>query len=600
MLKEYKTLLPYMKKYRWSYVAGLLSLVVTSGGQLFIPQFIRRAVDEVGQGEVDLAVIGQIALGMIAVALVIGIGRFGWRYFIHGSSRRIEMELRGRLFDHFMSLSSGFFARNKIGDLMARSTNDMQHIRMASGMALVAATDGIFMTVAILVILFSQNPRLALLSILPLPVITLIIIFMGRLLGKLFKRVQEGFSTISQQAQEVFTGIRVVKSFVKESYFLRKFQQANEDYQSRNMRLVRLWGLFFPLVTFLSGLTSLILLRVGGESVILREISTGELVATLNYLEMLVWPMLGAGFTVNMIQRGGAALQRINEILNEEPEIQSPLEGIRIAGRPTSEELARGPNGQGSLVEARGAISVRNLTYSYPDADEPVLHDISFEVEAGEILGILGRTGSGKTTLIRLLPRLLNPPPGAVFLDGRDVRDYDLASLRSMFGFVPQDTFLFSASLKDNISFGMRHVNDDIVQRSAEISTITRDMAEFPSGWLTEVGERGITLSGGQKQRIAISRALAAESEILVFDDALSAVDTETEEKILDELLTYRRGKTSLIVSHRVSTLQAANRIIVLDQGRIVQSGRHEELVAEDGFYQEIFNLQQLSEEGGI
>lgn len=580
MLKVFRSLGPYIKKYAGLYVLGILALLGTAVGQIIVPQFIRKAVDLIAAGTFTASGVLSIVGGMVGVAAGISLCRYGWRIFIQNASRRIEAELREDYFARLLTLSSSFFGKHKTGDLMARATNDMHAVRMATSMALVAAFDGIFMTLSILILLFSKYPRLTLFTIIPLPIITILILGFGSVIGERFKRVQEGFSNLSDQAQEVFSGIRVVKSFVKEKYFLRKFAVSNEDYQVRNLQLVRLWGIFFPLVSFLSGITTIVLLRVGGGMVMTGEISPGDFVAVLAYLEMLIWPMLGAGFTVNLLQRGAASLGRINEVLYAQPDIMSPPEG--------------------RTDPAIGEISVRNLTYSFPGMDNPVLKDISFQVSRGFILGILGRTGCGKSTLLNLLPRILNPPPGTVLLDGRDVLEYDLSVLRRSFGFVPQDSFLFSMSLKDNIGFGLDEKNEDVISRVAEVSTINRDARDFYDGFATMVGERGITLSGGQKQRVAISRALASEANILVFDDALSAVDTETEEKILKELLEYRKGKTSIIVSHRVSTLSSADRIIVLDEGRIVQEGTHEELMCVEGFYREVYTLQSFDVKNGI
>ena len=577
MLKEYRTLLPYLKKYRWSYLFGVLSLVVTSGGQLFIPRFLGSAVDIIVQGSFETSAIASLMGTMLAVSVVIALGRLGWRFFIHGASRRIEMHLRDRLFSHLLKLSRTFYDRSKTGDLMARATNDMNAIRTAVGMALVAFIDGVFMTLAILIILFSQNARLAALIIIPLPLITVAMILVGSYIGRLFKRVQEGFSDLSDQAQEVLSGIRVVKAFVKEAYFLNRFQDANDTYKRRNLRLVRIWGLFFPVVSFLSGLTILLLILFGGQEVILGQLSHGDFVATLSYLEMLIWPMLGAGFVVNMLQRGGASLSRINAILDEEPDIVSPPNPVQ-----------RVP---------KGSIKVEELSYTYPDAEVPALEHVSFQLDQGETLGILGRTGSGKSTLLNLLPRLIDPPRGAIEIEGHDVHEYDLDALRGAFGVVPQSTFLFSATISENISFALSDHDERVIDEVGDISMIARDVSEFPGGWQTTVGERGLTLSGGQKQRVAIARALAKDPEILIFDDALSAVDTETEEKILSKLLEFRLGRTNLIVSHRVSTLQHADRILVLDGGKAVQLGTHEELLEEKGLYRDIYHLQQLEHE---
>ncbi len=510
---------------------------------------------------------------MIGVAVVIAAGRLGWRFFIHGSSRRIETELRARLYAHLLTLPSSYYQRVKTGDLMARATNDMNAIRMAVGMALVAFFDGLFMTVAILSILISQNPRLALLTVIPLPIITISMVILGGRIGRLFRSVQEGFSAMSDQAQEAFSGIRVIKAFVKEAYFLRRFADANDAYQSRNMKLVRIWGIFFPLVGFLSGLTLLMLLWFGGRSLIAGEISTGNFVTILSYLQMLIWPMMGAGFTINMLQRGAASLGRINAVLDTAPSIISPPGAVT---RPIA-----------------GHVEIRNVTHRFPDSGRAALHNVSVSVARGSMLGVLGRTGSGKSTLISLLPRLLDPPPGTVFIDGTDVREYDLDTLRRGFAVVPQSAFLFSASIAENIRFGRPDANDEEVERVGTTAAIDTDIADFPDRWDTIVGERGVTLSGGQRQRIALARALLVDAEVLILDDALSAVDSDTEERILTALETLRRGRTTVVVSNRVSTLAGSDLIIVLEEGEIVQRGTHFSLIEEPGFYREIYRLQQ-------
>lgn len=573
MLKEFRTLLPMVRRYRRAYILGVISLLVTSGAQLMIPQFVGRAIDHLSAQPIPFGEIGQLMGVMLATALVIAAGRLGWRFYIHGSSRRIEAELRETLYNHFLTLPPSYYSSVKTGDLMARATNDMNAVRMAVGMALVAFIDGLFMTVAIVAILISQNARLALFTVIPLPLITISLIVVGRRIGHLFKAVQEGFSRMSDQAQEVLSGIRVVKAFVKERYFLRRFADANDHYQLQNMRLVRIWGLFFPMVTFLSGLTLLMLLWFGGRELIAGAISTGEFVAGLSYLQMLIWPMMGAGFTVNMLQRGAASLARINEILDTAPEIASPANGRSHAAAPT--------------------LAITNLTFRYTADSSPTLSDISLRVGSGEMLGILGKTGSGKSTLASLIPRLIDPPPGTISLDGTDVREYELDTLRSTFGIVPQSTFLFSARIDDNIAFGNPDVDRTVVTEIGTIAALDTDIADFPDGWATIIGERGVTLSGGQRQRIAIARALLADPPILILDDALSAVDTRTEERILSGILARRAQKTTIIISNRVSTLQHAHHIIVLDGGRITDQGTHEALVATPGFYRDIFRLQQ-------
>jgi ATP-binding cassette, subfamily B, multidrug efflux pump len=581
MLREFRTLLPYFKKYRCSYIVGLAFLIAIDAAQLLIPQYVRVAVDDLSLGK--KGGIPALVISIIGVAVIIAAGRFLWRYFLHGASRRIEIELRDRLFNHFMVLPSGFYQKNKIGDLMARSTNDLNAIRMAAGMGLVTFVDGVFLSAAILIIMIVRNPRTSLITVLPLIPVTILIIVFGRMVGRRFKRVQELYSSLSDTVQETITGIRVVKSFVKEDVFAARFASVNDEYRDSSLGLAKIFGFFFPLISFLSGLTNLILLGVGGAAVIENRMSPGDITATLAYLEMLIWPMIGAGFTVNMIQRGATSLKRVNEILDEKPEADgSP-------GKIQETPKCRAPS------NGNPALEFRSLSFSYPEAKEKALRNFCLALPAGTTLGILGRIGSGKSTLLRLLPRMMEPPRGTVFLAGRDVLDYDLSALRRTFGFVPQDTFLFSDTMKANILFGAPDLPPERFARITDISALDRDVKDFPAGWDTLVGEKGLTLSGGQKQRVAIARALAVDPEILVFDDALSAVDTETEERILKALLAERAGRTNIIVSNRISTLRHADRIAVLDSGSLVQYGTHRELLSQEGFYAEIARLQALA-----
>jgi len=424
----------------------------------------------------------------------------------------------------------------------------------------------------------------------PLPFLTAGVILFGRLVAEQFRRVQEGFSELSDLTQESFSGIRVLKTFVQEAAFVRRFMASNEEYCRRNMALVRTWGILFPAVSFLAGVTTLIFLLLGGRAVIEGDISPGEFTAFFAYLQMLIWPMLGAGFTINMIQRAGASLGRINRILEEQPDIQDP------PSAPAAAAVVPPAAASGGQAPIRGAVSFRDLRYSYPGTGKEVLSGIDLEVPAGSILGILGRTGSGKSTLVSLLPRLLDPPADAVLLDGRDVRSYPLSELRRAVSVVPQDNFLFSMPVRENIGFGAVDASQPALRRAAAVSTIDRDLAAFPQGWDTVVGERGITLSGGQKQRVAISRALAVGGAVYVMDDSFSSVDTETEDAILQALLPALRGKTLILISHRISTLKTADQIVVLEGGRIAQQGSHAELVRRKGYYADIYRLQQLEE----
>ncbi len=575
MSTPFKAVIPYLKKYRYRYFAGLACLVIVDAAQVLIPRFIKQAVDLISEGVFEMKDIYALALSMILTAAAISVGRFLWRFFIIGASRSIETEMRDKFFAHIMGLSGTFFQKNKTGDLMARATNDIGAVRQSLGMGFVSFVDAVFMSAMILIAMFAGNFKVALYSIVPLPLISILIFFFGKLVGGRFKRVQEVFSKMSDVAQETMAGMRVVKAFVKEGYFTQKFAGTNEEYSAASMSLVRVFGLFFPLVSFLAGLSTLILLAAGGSAVIGNSMSAGDIVAMLAYLEMLIWPLIGAGFTVNTIQRGGASLKRLSEVMDTIADIDSPADAV-----------TRKPEGR---------LHISGLDFTYPGMGKPALAGISLDLEKGQTLGILGRVGSGKSTLLKLLPRLVDPPGERIYLDGVDIRRYDLAVLRGAFGFVPQDSFLFSDTVEENIRFGKEGLSSERFARVAAISTIDRDIATFPAGWKTIVGEKGLTLSGGQKQRVAISRALAADPEILVLDDALSAVDTETEEKILAALLEERRGRTNILVSHRVSTLRHADRVIVLDGGSMIQSGTHEELLADQGgFYAEIAGLQEL------
>jgi ATP-binding cassette subfamily B protein len=565
------------------YIGGFVCLIVVDAAQVLIPQFMRQAVDLIASGSFALRDVGLRCAGMVGVMTLIAVGRFLWRYFIHGSSRRIETELREQLFEHLLTLSFDFYQRNKIGDLMARATNDLNAVRMSIGLGLVALVDGTIMATSILVILFIQDARTAALAVLPLPFITAIILCFGGALGKRFKKAQETYSALSDTVQETFAGIRVVKSFVKEWWFIKKFADTNDDYREANMALVKLYGTFFPLVGFLAELTTVIALFIGGIRVVEGVLSPGELLALFRYLQMLIWPLMGAGFMVNMIERGAVSLKRVNEILATRPSIASP------------EVSPPQPTGQG--------IEIRNLSFAYPDSGE-VLRGISLTITPGSWVGILGRTGSGKSTLIKAFARMIDPPPGTVLVKGMDVRDWDVQELRGCFGVTPQDSYLFSDSIRDNILY--RQDRDSAENRgdagglftqAAALAALDTDLRGFSHGADTLIGERGLTLSGGQKQRTALARSLVGTPEFLILDDALSAVDAETEKRILTGLLAERVGKTTIIVSHRVSTLRNADYLVVLEAGRVVEAGTPGELAARGGFYTRMAALQQLDGE---
>jgi ATP-binding cassette, subfamily B, multidrug efflux pump len=578
-LKEYKALIPYISRFRIQYVFGLFCLIIVDSAQIAIPQFVRRAVDLISSGNFQWRQIITLSLYMTGVMAAVAGGRFLWRYFISGSSRRIETQLRENLYGHLQKLSWDFYQKNKIGDIMARSISDLEAVRMSIGMGVVALFDFIFMSASILIIIFVQDARSALVSIIPLPLVSALILLFGNLVGRKFRAAREAYSRLSDNAQETFAGIRVVKSFVKEWWFIKKFADSNDDYRKANMELVRLFGFFFPFIQFLSGFTVLIMLAVGGMRVINGLMTPGILVAMFSYLNMLIWPLMGAGFMVNMIQRGAVSLGRINEIFNTPPSIkesESPS-----AARPTS---------------AVPALELSNLTFSYNDTNT-VLDGITLKVNRGEWLGIMGRTGSGKTTLIKTFTRMIDPPPGSVRVFGIDARDWPLEELRKLFAVSPQDSYLFSDSIANNISYGYEGTDTEkngAVDKAVVFASLDKDLAVFQHGKDTLVGERGLTLSGGQKQRAAIARAVIMDSEFLILDDSLSAVDNETERKILEALRNERKGRTTIIISHRVSTLKYADKTLVLDKGKLVEYGTPEQLTALGGFYARMAAIQKL------
>ncbi|MDR2477540.1 MAG: ABC transporter ATP-binding protein/permease [Treponema sp.] len=591
-LNEYKSLLPYFARYKRQYAGGLVCLIAVDAAQIVIPQFIRRAVDLVSSGVFEWREIIFLALWMVGVMAFISLGRFFWRYFIHGSSRRIETELREKLFEHLQTLSWDFYQKSKIGDLMSRSISDLNAVRMAIGMGLVALVDFVLMATAILAIIFIQDARSALLAVAPLPLITLIILVFGGAVGKKFQRAQEAYSTMSDTVQETFAGLRVIKSFVKEWWFIKKFADFNDDYRRANMELVRLFGFFFPFVTFLSALTILIMLVIGGARVIHGQMSPGSLVAMFRYLNMLIWPLMGAGFMVTMIQRGAVSLRRVNEILQTTPSIrdpEKPATAVAVIGNPAQAEGSERINSN----YINPAIEIRSLSFSY-NRDEIVLDNVSLKVGRGEWLGLMGRTGSGKSTLIKTLTRMVDPPAGTVRVFGLDVREWPLAELRKLFAVSPQDSYLFSDSIQNNIGYGLDTPQPDNLQRVIGFAALEKDLGIFAGGQETLIGERGLTLSGGQKQRVAIARSLIMDSEFLLLDDSLSAVDAETERRILEGLQRERKGRTTIIISHRVSTLRSADKVLVLDGGKMGEYGSPAELAAAGGYYARMAALQRL------
>ncbi|HOP27300.1 MAG TPA: ABC transporter ATP-binding protein [Candidatus Sabulitectum sp.] len=562
-------------RHRKSIAAGIVALILVDGLQLIIPQILRKLIDGLAAGTAQSDFIWRMGLSVVAIAIGIAFCRFFWRVFIVGSSMRLERDLRAEFYSHLQKLPAQYYDNTRVGDIMAHATNDINAVRMAAGMATIASFDAIFMSAASIVMLLLIDVRLTLITMIPLPLIALMMTKFGGVLHDRFEAVQKAFSGLSEKAQESLSGIRVVKAYGDEVSERKLFAERARSCVDENVRLTRIWGFMQPLVMGLAMMSSALLLLVGGRSVIGGSISLGQFVAFSSYLAMLTWPMMAIGWVVNLLQRGAASMGRLERIMNTEPAItDGPVEG-----------------------EPSPAIEVRNLHFTYPGTDTEVLKGISFELPASSTLGIVGRTGSGKTTLVELLMRLYDPPEGTVYIGGTDVRQHRLSDLRGLFGYVPQETFLFALSIAENIAFGAGDLPDSRVRRLADIAGIAGEIEGFPQGFETMVGERGVTLSGGQKQRVAIARALAVNPRILVLDDSLSAVDTETESAILDNLKIEIAGLTNVIIAHRISTVQNADLILVLDRGRLVEKGTHRELLEKDGYYAELYRMQQLEAE---
>jgi ATP-binding cassette subfamily B protein len=575
----FRRLLPYVGRYRRAFTLGLLCVLATTAIQLLPPWVLKYAVDDLTAGVTRQKLVWYAGL-IMAIAVAGAIFRYWMRRILIGASRDIEYDIRNDFFARLQLLPLGYYQARRTGDIMSRATNDLNAVRMMIGPAVMYSTNTLLIFVVAIAVMLSIDLKLTLVALIPLPFVSVAVRYFGSAIHKRFEAIQAQLSELSAVVQENLAGVRVVRAYSQEAHETDRFRDANEEYVSRNRRLIKLQGLFFPSMTFFLGLGALLVLWMGGQEVIRGRITLGEFFAFNSYLAMLSWPMIAFGWVTNILQRGMASWTRMLEIMDSVPAIAD--DQVTDSGR---------------ALAIRGGIEIRDLTFVYPGADHAVLVDVSLTVPAGTTAAFVGGTGSGKSTLISLLPRLHEPPPGTVFIDGVDVREIPLAKLRGAIGFVPQEPFLFSDSIAGNIRFGGPDDDSEGVESAGAIARLDKDVEAFPKGYGTVIGERGITLSGGQKQRTAIARAIYVNPPLLILDDALSAVDTYTEEEILSRLRGVMRERTSLIVAHRVSTVRHADRIFVLDDGRLVEEGTHDALVARGGIYASMYRKQLLEEE---
>ena len=566
----------FIRKYKWSYIIGIVILIVIDLAQTEVPIIVGRVIDGIELRTIDHAGFVSAVVTMAVIALIVLAGRIGWRYCIFGAARKIERDMRNDLFSHLNTLPASYFHEHKAGEIMAYMTNDIEAVRMTFAVTIMMGMDALAIGLATVVkMVFQIDLRLSIVAILPMSLVAVVSTYVGREMHKRFTRRQEAFSKVADFVQEKLNGVKVIKAFVQEEKECLAFEKVNMESRTANIRDAKVQAFMFPFMHMIAGCSMAIAIAYGGYIAILGTISVGDFSAFVQYLTMLVWPIASIGRIINVVTHGSASLKRVEAVLHTESDIPDLL--------PAGEE-----------APLRGDIRVEGLTFRYPGTEKDVLRDISFCVKRGETLGIVGRTGAGKTTLANLLVRVDDPGENMIWIGGQEIHSVSLKTLRRTAGYVMQDNFLFSDTVRNNIAFGDHSKTEDEIIAAAKAACVHDNIMDFADGYDTMVGERGVSLSGGQKQRIAIARALILDPEILILDDAVSAVDTDTEEQILKNLHTLRAGKTNIIIAHRISTLQHADKIIVISDGTITEMGNHDELVAAGGFYAELYHRQLL------
>ena len=579
MLDRLRPLLPYLHRYRAALMKGAVAVILYNCSKVIIPILVGRATDTVARHGSAHAVALDVAL-MLGVGIMAAICLYATRWIIIGASREIEFDLRNDLFRNLERQSISFFHEHRTGDIMARTTNDLNAVRQLLGPAIMYSANTLVFTAAAFPFMLRISPKLTFMAFVPLPIASVLVQVMGRKIHTRFERIQAMFSDISARAQENFSGARLVRAFAQEDAEVREFETANKEYIRRSLLLVRLMAMLWPTLEFVLGCSLVATLLMGGHEVVSHRITPGQFTEYMVYMVQLIWPMIALGWVVNLFQRGTASVVRIDELLRWEPSIKDDATGLSVPIDAVPE----------------GTVEFRDLSFRHATGAR-VLEDVNLTIPAGSSIAILGPTGSGKTTLVNLIPRLLDAEPGMVLIDGIPIREWPIETLRRSIGFVPQETFLFSSSIRDNIAFGVPSATDEEILRAATVAHIANEILEFPNGFDTLVGERGITLSGGQKQRTSIARAVIRNPRILILDDALASVDTYTEEQIVRGLKQVMQDRTTILIAHRVSTARTADRIAILVDGRIRELGTHDELLEQGGYYADLVAKQQLEEE---